>query len=67
MAETIIIDKKKCAGCGACVSVCDKCFVMDGDKGKFIGENREHKCNCWQEAVSTCPEKAISIIQIEKE
>ena len=51
------VDKEKCIGCGACVSVCPESFKINGDKAEFTGK----KSNCIKEAKETCPVDAISL------
>ena len=50
------VDQKKCIGCGACVSVCPKGFVMKGGKSQV----KDPKADCIDEAIETCPVSAIS-------
>ena len=52
------VDKEKCIGCGACVSVCPDGFEMDDD-GKSIVKSTE--CSCLEEGKSVCPVDAIII------
>lgn len=53
------VDKEKCIGCGLCVSICDKCFQMDGNQAKAIGKECD---NCdLKQAVESCPANAIKI------
>ena len=51
------INSKKCIGCGLCVSVCPSSFVMDGSKAKVKSQKND---KCVEEAITSCPEKAIS-------
>ena len=53
------IDKEKCIGCGACVSVCPEVFVMDKDKAKVRKGATDKKCA--KEAADSCPVQAIVI------
>jgi len=56
----IKIDKKKCIGCGACVSICSKSFELVDGKAKV--KNPEVKeITCEKEAEESCPVKAIKI------
>ena len=52
------VNKEKCIGCGACVSVCPDGFEI-GDDGKAKVKNANAKCI--KEAKETCPVEAISI------
>ena len=49
------IDKNKCVGCGACVSICPNGFEMINGKAKIKDENAK----CINEAVLVCPQQAI--------
>lgn len=53
------IDKEKCIGCGACVSICGEVFEMKGDKANVKKANTDKKCA--KEAEESCPVRAISI------
>jgi len=69
----IIQQRKKCIGCGACVSVCPDFLEMDRGDGlanlknaKKAGEDFEleiEKIGCLKEAIDICP---IQIIKIKK-
>ncbi len=50
------INKTKCIGCGACVSVCSDGFEM-GEDGKAKVKNA--KAPCVKEAIESCPVDAI--------
>lgn len=52
------IDKQKCIGCGACVSVCPEVFEMGNDgKAKIKAQKN---IPCVKEAIESCPVNAIS-------
>jgi len=56
----IIVDKEKCIGCGACVSICPKNFELA--EGKAKAKNTEiKKITCEKEAADSCPVNAIII------
>ena len=48
------VDKEKCIGCGACVSLCPDTFAMNDGKSKVISEK-----DC-DEGISACPTAAIT-------
>jgi ferredoxin len=50
------VDKEKCIGCGACVSVCPEGFGLSDGKAHV----KNPKADCIQEAIETCPVDAIS-------
>jgi ferredoxin len=51
------INKKKCIGCGTCVSICPQVFEMEGDKAKVKAQK---DIPCVKEAIDSCPADAIS-------
>jgi len=66
----IIQEHLKCIGCGSCVAVCSKFFILEEDglasiKGaKKVGENLElevEEVDCAEEAAEICPVQIIKI------
>ncbi len=67
----IILNPKKCVGCGACVSICDKHFVIKEDQRSHlidpesVAAEKETKNietpDCSKDAADNCPVSAISI------
>lgn len=56
----IVVDQKKCIGCGACVSICPVGFEMKD--GKAHAKKAEvKKITCEKEAAESCPVNAITI------
>lgn len=55
----IIINKKKCIGCGACVAICPEVFKIGSD-GKSHVKNQKGKCNI-KSAIEGCPVQAINV------
>jgi len=53
------IDRQKCIGCGACVSICPEVFEMKGGKAK-VKANAKKDVSCIKEAIDSCPVQAIS-------
>ncbi len=53
------VDKEKCIGCGACVSVCGEVFEMKD--GKANVKEKETDKKCVKEAEESCPVQAIKI------
>ncbi|MGB9703096.1 MAG: 4Fe-4S dicluster domain-containing protein [Candidatus Micrarchaeia archaeon] len=56
----IIIDSKKCIGCGTCVAVCPN-QVFEMKNGKSVAVHSE-KCVLCQACIMNCPVGAIKII-----
>ena len=53
----VSVNKEKCIGCGACVSVCGEVFKMV--EGKAVVKAQKD-IPCVKEAIDTCPVDAIS-------
>ena len=56
----LIIDKKKCIGCGACVDMCPENFEMKDGKSCVKG-SKENDFKCAKRAEAICPTKAIQV------
>ena len=56
----IKIDKNKCIGCFACVSLCPTAFKMVNDKAVPINETVK-EITYEKEAAECCPQQAIKI------
>lgn len=52
------IDKEKCIGCGACVSLCEEVFEMKDGKAHVKAQKN---IPCVKEAIDACPVDAISV------
>jgi len=55
----IIIDEKKCMGCGACEAICPITFEVKEGKSKV--KKQPKKITCEQDAADSCPVQAIKI------
>jgi ferredoxin len=56
----IKVDREKCIGCGACVSICPASFEMF--EGKVREKQKEvKKLTCEKDAAESCPVNAISV------
>ncbi|MCK5449452.1 ferredoxin [Candidatus Pacearchaeota archaeon] len=60
MAHKIDVDKEKCIGCGACVSICPDSFEMKDGKA-FATKAEVEKLTCEKDAESGCPVDAIKV------
>ncbi|MCF7910071.1 ferredoxin [Candidatus Pacearchaeota archaeon] len=54
------VDKKKCIGCGSCVSICPGNFSLSGGKSS-VKNSSPAKITCEKKAASSCPVDAISV------
>jgi len=69
----LILERRKCIGCGSCSSICPKYFKLSDDgKGALKGENITSKDGleerqleeieeCVQQAADACPVQCIYI------
>ena len=67
MGYKIEQDYKNCIGCGACVAICPKFWVMDGVKAKpkkTEFDEKDLKCN--KEVAESCPANVIHLFKDKK-
>lgn len=58
------VDKEKCIGCGACVSVCPRdVFEMNDGKARIAKPEECIECSA---CISSCPVEAIKLIEHKK-
>jgi ferredoxin len=55
----VSVDKEKCIGCGACISLCGEVFEFKDGKAVVKKGKEKLKIPCVKEAVETCPVTAI--------
>jgi len=55
----VIVDKKKCIGCGACAAQCDNFEIKDGKA--YVKDSNPDEVGCNEEAKNICPVDAIKI------
>lgn len=60
MTHKIEVDKNKCIGCGACVSICPASFEMKDGKACAV-KGEVDKLSCEKDAGTGCPVGAISV------
>jgi ferredoxin len=60
--KKLIVDQEKCIGCGSCVSICPKVFVLEGGKSKVIDQAGDSEVNI-KLAIDACPTQAISWVE----
>ncbi|MGB9763071.1 MAG: ferredoxin [Minisyncoccia bacterium] len=58
----VVVDPKKCLGCGMCINMCPQIFVLKNGKSSvrkdaLIEKNKD----CINQAASLCPVQAIKI------
>lgn len=57
--KKVKIDKKKCLGCGLCVSIAERAFkISDEGKAEVLAVTKEDEAKV-QEAIDSCPVGAI--------
>ncbi|HUS49966.1 MAG TPA: ferredoxin [Candidatus Paceibacterota bacterium] len=54
----VSINKSKCIGCGACVSICGEIFELKDDGKAHVKSQKD--VPCVKEAIDSCPVDAIS-------
>lgn len=60
MAKTLVVDKDKCIGCGACVAQAGKSFKMNTEgKSEAINPPQDDEATV-QSSIDGCPVAAIS-------
>jgi len=58
----IKVDKEKCLGCGACVSIAPDVFRMEDDgKSGVIEGDHSNSADSVNQAKDACPVQAISV------
>lgn len=50
-----------CIGCGACESMCPKCFQIEEDGKSHIKKSCSPGCCNFQDLVDVCPVAAITV------
>lgn len=62
--KMVLVDKKKCIGCGTCAAICEEVFEMkDSEEGMkaFVKDGKGNSnIPCVKEAKDSCPVDAIS-------
>lgn len=59
------VDRELCTGCGLCVSLAPKAFVLDNEfKSKVLETAREEDSQAIREAAKSCPVLAISVKEV---
>ncbi len=61
MGKKIVIDRYKCAYCGACIAVCN--FNANELIETFV-VIYEDKCNCCMSCVKVCPTNALVVVEV---
>lgn len=56
------MEKEKCIGCGACVSICPEVFEI-ANNGKVRVKENPTNAECVKEAATSCPSQAIEILE----
>lgn len=60
MAKKVIVDTKKCIGCGLCASIAPATFEMGSDGKSHAKNPPKDSEEDVQRAIDGCPVKAIS-------
>ncbi|MDP3994421.1 MAG: ferredoxin [bacterium] len=59
MPRLLVVDKESCIGCGTCVVIAEKTFVLKGDKAEVIIPPGDDEKTI-QEAMDSCAVNSIS-------
>ena len=63
--DLLDVDKSKCIGCGACISIDDEHFDFDDDGLSMVISNDNLKSPSLQDAIESCPTSAIKLAKTE--
>ena len=63
--DILDVEKSKCIGCGACVSIDDEHFDFDSDGLSQVISNNNLKSERLQDAIESCPTGAIRLAKTE--
>jgi len=57
----IVVDKKKCVGCGLCAVVChEQCISQSSSNGNIVEKVDHALCSTCVQCISVCPKRALS-------
>jgi nitroreductase/NAD-dependent dihydropyrimidine dehydrogenase PreA subunit len=57
----IVVDKKKCMGCGLCAVVChEQCITQSRSNGNIVEKVDHALCSTCVQCISVCPKRALS-------
>ncbi|MCC7570424.1 ferredoxin [Candidatus Micrarchaeota archaeon] len=54
-----IVNKEACVGCGSCVAMCPKVYIMDDDGKSKVVDCKGASENEIQQTIDVCPVQAI--------
>ncbi len=63
--DILDVEKSKCIGCGACVSIDDEHFDFDSDGLSHVISNNNLKSERLQDAIESCPTGAIRLAKTD--
>jgi nitroreductase/Pyruvate/2-oxoacid:ferredoxin oxidoreductase delta subunit len=57
----VIVDEKKCRGCGLCAGIChEQCIALAKENGGSVAEIDHTFCSTCTQCVAICPQQALS-------
>ncbi len=65
--DILDVEKSKCIGCGACVSIDDEHFDFDDDGLSEVISNDNLKSERLKDAIESCPTNAIRLAKGDEE
>jgi ferredoxin len=61
----IVVDKKRCRGCGLCARIChERCIILIDDIGDRVATINHALCSTCTQCIAICPQQALSWDQV---
>jgi NAD-dependent dihydropyrimidine dehydrogenase PreA subunit/nitroreductase len=61
----VIVDEKKCRGCGSCAGIChQRCITLANKRGDSVAQIDYAACSTCTQCIAICPQRALSWNQV---